>query len=74
MPCFCGCKSCECSLDLFQYRFVWEKPSYTSGLEDGRIAFEDEGNKSYCRVSAVQIQGRMEPISQIQFNLNDRLK
>ena len=40
-----------------QYRFVWEKPSYTSGLEDGRIAFEDEGAKSYCRVSAVQIQG-----------------
>ena len=48
------------SLDLFQYRFVWEKPSYTSGLDDGRIAFEDEGNKSYCRVSAVQIQGRLK--------------
>ena len=61
MPCFDndnGWKSFECSLDLFQYRFVWEKPSYTSGLEEGRIAFEDEGNKSYCRVSAVQIQGR----------------
>ena len=56
------------NLDLFQYRFVWEKPSYTSGLEDGRIAFEDEGNKSYCRVSAVQIQERLETISQILQN------
>ena len=63
----------------FQYRFVWEKPSYTSG-EDGRIAFEDEGVKSYCRVAAVQIQARRREIHGASryisniFRLFDRLR